>query len=120
MATETTPANARKAATENPISQRLWIGLGGIAAVLAVVALADMVQQRASNEAPIDGSSTDLTGEQAARTPAEPAPAVTEPLVDLGVVPDLPAEDTPAETPPMTAVPPQTPPVPAQPKQNDK
>ncbi len=77
----------------NPLMHRLQIGIGGIFAVLVMVALADMLLQRAATEAPAE---TAIAAEPGTTNPASPpvvqAPAASEPLVDLGVVPDLPAE----------------------------
>lgn len=77
----------------NPIMHRLQIGLAGIFSVLMLVALADML---------LDGAGGDGAGADMATTAfgvAEPdttdlvkPPVASEPLVDLGVVPDLPAE----------------------------
>ncbi|WP_373488034.1 hypothetical protein [Blastomonas sp.] len=75
----------------NPILHRLQIGLAGLFAVLVMVALADMLLQRADG-----GSAANATvvGPVDPADPAAPpvvsAPAASEPLVDLGVVPDLP------------------------------
>lgn len=79
----------------NPIMHRLQIGIAGIFAVLVMVALADMLLQRAGGEPPIDDVAVSAPGtiEQVA-PPVVQAPAASEPLVDLGVVPDLPAEGT--------------------------
>ena len=79
----------------NPIIHRLQIGIGGIFAVLVMVALADMLLQRAGTERPVDTAVVAEPGVDAAAVPpvVQP-PAASEPLVDLGVVPDLPAEGT--------------------------
>ena len=77
----------------NPIMHRLQIGVGGIFAVLVTVALADMLLQRAGPDAPLESASVIDPGMPVASTPpVVQAPAASEPLVDLGVVPDLPAE----------------------------
>ena len=74
---------------------RLQIGIAGIFAVLVMVALADMLLQRAGGNAPMEDVVTTSPGnlEPDARAVVQ-APAASEPLVDLGVVPDLPAEGT--------------------------
>jgi hypothetical protein len=79
----------------NPLMHRLQIGIGGIFAVLVMVALADMLLQRAATEAPAESASVAEPGVAATTAPpvVQP-PAASEPLVDLGVVPDLPAEGT--------------------------
>lgn len=88
---------AEKARTSggNPLMHRLQIGIGGIFAVLVMVALADMLLQRAATEASPESAVVAAPG---AANPATPtvvqSPAASEPLVDLGVVPDLPAEGT--------------------------
>lgn len=74
---------------------RLQIGIAGIFAVLVMVALADMLLQRASGEPPVDDMVVTVPGAlEPAAPPVVQAPAASEPLVDLGVVPDLPAEGT--------------------------
>jgi hypothetical protein len=77
----------------NPIMHRLQIGIAGIFAVLVMVALADMLLQRAGGDMPVDDSAVAASGTIEPETaPVVQAPAASEPLVDLGVVPDLPAE----------------------------
>lgn len=79
----------------NPIMHRLQIGVGGIFAVLVTVALADMLLQRAGSDAPIESAGVTEPGmTEVAAPPVVQPPAASEPLVDLGVVPDLPAEGT--------------------------
>lgn len=84
-----------RATVGNPIMHRLQIGIAGIFAVLVMVALADMLLQRAGTDVAVDGAAVSQPG---IATPATPPvvqpPAASEPLVDLGVVPDLPAEGT--------------------------
>lgn len=84
-----------RATVGNPIMHRLQIGIAGIFAVLVMVALADMLLQRAGSDAPAD---TVAVSQPGVAVPAAPPlvqpPAASEPLVDLGVVPDLPAEGT--------------------------
>lgn len=69
--------------------QRLQTGLFGIAAVLLVVGLANIINDRAR------------MAEDAARLPsaqasASSSPASSDPLVDLGVVPSAMPSETPA------------------------
>lgn len=80
----------------NPIMHRLQIGIAGIFAVLVTVALADMLLQRAGGDVPVeDVAATTPPGMlEPTAPPVVQAPAASEPLVDLGVVPDLPAEGT--------------------------
>lgn len=86
--------------------QRLQIGLFGLVSMVLVVGLANII-----------GTQADLTQERsvpdAAPTtePTEAAPQ-RDPLADAGLVPDIPAEPTPAPTgegaapPPEAAAPP--------------
>lgn len=88
---------AEKARTTggNPLMYRLQIGVGGIFAVLVTVALADMLLQRAGPETPVESVGVTEPGmAEPATPPVVQTPAASEPLVDLGVVPDLPAEGT--------------------------
>jgi hypothetical protein len=79
----------------NPTMHRLQIGIAGIFAVLVMVALADMLLQRAGGEAPVEDIAGTQPGDiEPAIAPVVQPPAASEPLVDLGVVPDLPAEGT--------------------------
>ncbi|MDM7955061.1 hypothetical protein [Blastomonas sp.] len=74
---------------------RLQIGIAGIFAVLVMVALADMLLQRAGGDVPVEDVAATVPGTlEPAAPPVVQAPAASEPLVDLGVVPDLPAEGT--------------------------
>lgn len=74
---------------------RLQIGIAGIFAVLVMVALADMLLQRVGSEVPAEDVTVTQPGEVAAAPPpVVQSPAASEPLVDLGVVPDLPSEGT--------------------------
>lgn len=88
---------------------RLQIGVAGIAIVLGMVALADMLNTQASNVAPVP---------QGLEAPTVAVPETSEqpgePMVDLGVAPDLPAE-TPGPTPSHGAVVPDLPTAPASP-----
>lgn len=94
MVAERVPTPARSAAG-NPIMHRLQIGIAGIFAVLVMVALADMLLQRAGDEIPVEDVAPAPPGAlEPAAPPVVQAPAASEPLVDLGVVPDLPAEGT--------------------------
>lgn len=75
------------------VMHRLQIGIAGIFAVLVMVALADMLLQRAGSEAPVEDIAVSQPGDaEPATPPVVQAPAASEPLVDLGVVPDLPAD----------------------------
>ena len=69
--------------------QRLQIGLSGLAAMVLLVGLANIIQDRARQT---DAESVP----QAAQQVSEPvqAPPRPDPLADAGVVPDLPSEPT--------------------------
>lgn len=68
--------------------QRLQVGLSGLAAMLLLVGLANIIQNRAR-------MAEELSVPEAAPTvqPVGPPP-LSDPLADAGVVPDLPAEPT--------------------------
>ena len=83
--------------------QRLQIGITGIVMMILLIGLASIVQDRAAE--------TDATTVPAAASTTEPtsAPARNDPLVEAGVVPDLPAQ--PSATP--SASPTLDPPMPS-------
>jgi hypothetical protein len=100
MATEPTSHPMRRTAdaplggTRSQAMQRLQIGLSGLAAMILLVALANIIMDRAQE-------SDDLAVPEAAPTLAStdaPAEATRDPLADVGVVPGLPASPTPAPT----------------------
>ncbi len=67
--------------------QRLQIGASGIFVIVLLVALADVVRDRA------DQTDAEAVPEAAATIAAEvEAPPQSDPLADAGVVPDLPAD----------------------------
>jgi hypothetical protein len=80
-------SDARRARTV----QRLQIGIPGIVMMILLVGLASIIQNRAAE--------TDATTVPAAAPTTEPTQAApqNDPLVEAGVVPDLPAE--PSATP---------------------
>lgn len=83
------PANTGPAARAEGL-QRVQVGLFGIAAMILLVGLASII-----------GSQADLADEAAVpdaapTTEPRPAPPPTNPLADAGVVPDIPAEPSPA------------------------
>ena len=97
-----TPDGAPLGGTREEAVQRLQVGLFGIFAMLLLVGLASII-----------GSQANLT-EQAAVPEAAPttepteAPPQRDPLVDAGVVPDIPVEPTPTPSPSGgAAVPPE-------------
>ena len=72
--------------------QRLQIGLVGLGAMLLMVALANVVMDRAKE------SEATTVPEAAANVDSRQVmPAVADPLVDVGVVPDMPSVAAPAE-----------------------
>lgn len=78
--------------TRSEAVQRLQVGGAGIGAMLLLVALANVIQNRAR-----------VTDEQAvpeAAPTTEPSAAqpVNDPLADAGIVPDLPVEPVPEPT----------------------
>ncbi|MEX0342472.1 MAG: hypothetical protein AB3N06_07790 [Erythrobacter sp.] len=86
-------ADARRERT----MQRLQIGITGIVLMILLVGLASIIQDRAAE--------SDATTVPAAAPTTEPTQAAprNDPLVEAGVVPDLPAQPTPtmAATPTM-------------------
>jgi len=98
-------SNAARAKSAQAVAHRLQIGIGGVVMVLVTVALADMMLAGASNEQAVDAAATAQPGIVEAPVESAPAPAVpnSEPLVDLGVVPDLP--DKQAAAPVQQAAP---------------
>lgn len=83
--------------------QRLQFGLGGVAAMFLLVGLANVIEHRAD-------MADAATVPEAMPEPQASADAIEDdPLVSAGVVPDLPAEPTPAAPPPaQSPVPRQT------------
>lgn len=87
---EMTPPDLR--GTRTQAMQRLQVGIGGLAAMVLVVGLASTIMQQARQ-------ADDPAKPEAA---AEPQSKTGDPLVDAGVVPELPSEqiivpDLPAE-----------------------
>lgn len=81
--------------------QRLQVGLSGLAAMVLLVGLANIIQDRArvAEESSVP--------EAAPTTEPTAQPAQSDPLADAGVVPDIPAEPTPAATQSPAIVPEQ-------------
>jgi len=83
--------------TRAEATQRLQIGLSGLAAMVLLVGLANIIQGRAQ--------STDDTAVPQAAPTTEPteAPQQSDPLADAGIVPDIAAEPEPepADLPPL-------------------
>ncbi|MCB2046554.1 MAG: hypothetical protein H6915_09240 [Novosphingobium sp.] len=77
------------------VMKRLQIGLVGLGAMLLMVALANVVMDRAKE------SDATTVPEAAATVEAKPStPAVADPLVDVGVVPEMPAAPAAGAAPP--------------------
>lgn len=70
------------------VVHRLQIGLSGLAAMILLVGLANIIQDRARIEDAKTVPEAAVTGNQSL-TPSQP-----DPLADAGIVPDLPAEPT--------------------------
>jgi hypothetical protein len=79
--------------TRSQAMQRLQIGLSGLCAMILLVALANIIMDRAQE-------SEELAVPEAVPTLATTAAPVEarDPLADVGVVPGLPASPTPAPT----------------------
>tara|TARA_A100001391_G_scaffold114330_2_gene77209 strand:- start:28684 stop:29058 length:375 start_codon:yes stop_codon:yes gene_type:complete len=101
--TAAAPAAVPLAGTRAQKVQRLQIGIFGLVCMILVVALADIVVNRA------DETEASVVSESGpANLPDEPA-APRDPLADAGVVPELPVETgappEEAEMPPANNVP---------------
>jgi hypothetical protein len=87
---------------------RLQVGLFGLAGMLLLVGLANIIMDRArvSEDAPAAASAAAANAAKVGPDAADPEPA-NDPLADIGVVPDLPAgNDSPAPQPSASAAPP--------------
>ncbi len=82
--------------------QRLQIGLSGLAAMVLLVGLANIIQDRARVAEEMAVPETAPTTE-----PLE-QPALRDPLADAGLVPDIPTEPTASPTPAVTETGPKT------------
>ena len=73
--------------TRSQALQRLQIGISGIIVMIMLVALADVIRDRA------DQADAESVPEAAATTAPMPSASVqSDPLAEAGVVPDLPAQ----------------------------
>ncbi len=85
--------------TRAEAAQRVKVGVGGLLAVLLVVTLASSIAQ-------MTRSADDDT---ATSTAGEPAPEnANDPLVDIGVAPELPGEQPMVQDLPADQMPPET------------
>lgn len=86
-------AEASLGGTRQQAMHRLQIGVGGLAAMMLMIGLAQVVTDRAKQT---DATTVPESAEPM-ESPAPPQPR-TDPLADAGVVPDLPPEPTPTPT----------------------
>ena len=80
-----------KGGRRNEAMQRLQIGLFGLGAMLLIVALANIIMERAK-----ESEAATVSSEAPLINIPPPATPVNDPLVDAGVVPDLPISAQPA------------------------
>jgi hypothetical protein len=79
---------------------RLQIGLLGLAGMLLLVGLANIIMDRARvNDATAEAAAASSTTATTAPASAPESPG-SDPLADMGVVPDLPAENVAQPSPP--------------------
>lgn len=91
MATKTDPdridpADVRTDALDGEVLQRLRVGVGGILVVLVAVGIAHVIFTRALQ------SEQTAVPQAAATVEPSATPSSSDPLSDVGVVPDLPAQ----------------------------
>lgn len=81
--------------TKSQSMQRLQVGLFGLAAMVLLVGLANIIMKNAQQ------TQAQVVPEAASAVAARDAEGpVRDPLADAGVVPDLPVQPRPSETPP--------------------
>ncbi|MBU1755859.1 MAG: hypothetical protein KKE77_08570 [Alphaproteobacteria bacterium] len=78
--------------TRQQAMNRLQVGVGGVLGVLMLVGLASVIQNQA------DEVERNAVPEAASTNIPEPRTKSADPLVEAGVVPDLPATPTPSPT----------------------
>lgn len=78
--------------TRQQAMNRLQVGIGGVIGVMMLVGLASVIQNQA------DEVERNAVPEAAPTNIPEPPTKSADPLVEAGVVPDLPANPTPAPT----------------------
>ncbi|MGB7417579.1 MAG: hypothetical protein WA918_00200, partial [Erythrobacter sp.] len=83
---ETAPESVPLGGTRAQAMQRLQIGLFGVAAMVLLVGLANIIGTQA------DLAEEGAVPEAAPTTEPTVAPQQTDPLADAGIVPDIPAE----------------------------
>ncbi|WP_438730040.1 hypothetical protein ACR9YC_03750 [Parasphingorhabdus sp. DH2-15] len=79
-------------AERNDYWQRLQIGGAGLCGILVIAGITTLVLGNASEEAPVDPLLAEQQG--AEQEPSATAEAPSEPLVDIGVVPDIKPDQT--------------------------
>ena len=89
-------ADVPLAGTRAQSVQRLQIGIGGVVLMILLVGLASLIQDRTRE---VDAAAVP---EAAPTLEAAPAPTQNDPLVNAGVVPDLPNETEPEAPAPET------------------
>lgn len=85
------PEAAPLGGTRMEAMQRLQVGLAGIGAMILLVGLANVLQNRAELS-----EATSVPDAAPTTEPSDPPPQ-RDPLADAGLVPDMPAEAAPAE-----------------------
>jgi hypothetical protein len=80
--------------TRGQALQRLQVGVSLLLGIVLIVGLANVIEQRAQD------ADKGAVPEAAATVAPSPASSANDPLADAGVVPDLPAEDAPAQASP--------------------
>lgn len=85
---------------------RLQVGLFGLAAMLLLVGLANIIMDRArvNDDATAEAAASSAAAEGAILQPTPKSPA-SDPLADIGVVPDLPAAPKTNGVPPADSSP---------------
>ena len=85
---------------------RLQVGLFGLAGMLLLVGLANIIMDRAliSDDATAESAAASATAAKLSTEGAVASPA-NDPLADIGVVPDMPAAESPAAGAGATAQP---------------
>lgn len=94
MPPEGDPSPAPLAGTRSQAIQRLQVGLSLLLGVVLIVGLANVIEERAKQ------SDQTIVPQAAATVAATDDPAGNDPLVDAGVVPDLPQDPGTVATPP--------------------
>lgn len=78
---------------------RLQIGLFGLAGMLLLVGLANIIMDRAMISDDAGEASSAAAASAASVAPEGAETPASDPLADIGVVPDMPAAETPAAPP---------------------